>query len=106
MAIGRAGPTWINSAALGGLAWERGHGTGNFAIPPEAGVEGQRLRDHRIGIGSSRFGKWMARNTGDYGATVELLLNAGAKAPEVTQDLEASEAAREALRRHAARPAS
>ena len=42
------------------------------------------------------------RNTGDYGATVELLLNAGAEAPEVTDDLEGSEAAREALRRYAA----
>jgi len=36
--------------------------------------------------------------TGDYGATVEALLRAGAKAPELTEDLEASPAARGALR--------
>ena len=40
------------------------------------------------------------RATGDYGATVEALLAAGAKAPKVTPDLEASEAARAALLRH------
>jgi len=40
------------------------------------------------------------RDTGDYGATVEALLDAGAKAPKVTDDLEASEAAREVLRRY------
>ena len=40
------------------------------------------------------------RDTGDYGATVEALLDAGAKAPKLTDDLEASQAAREVLRRH------
>ncbi len=47
------------------------------------------------------------RETGDYVATVEALLDAGAKAPTVTEDLEASEPVREALRRreqHAAMP--
>jgi hypothetical protein len=37
------------------------------------------------------------RDTGDYVATVEALLNAGAKAPKVTDDLEASEPVRELL---------
>jgi ankyrin repeat protein len=41
------------------------------------------------------------RDTGDYAATVEALLEAGAKAPKVTDDLEASETAREALARGA-----
>lgn len=39
------------------------------------------------------------RDTGDYAATVEALLDAGAKAPELSDDLEASEAVREVLRR-------
>jgi ankyrin repeat protein len=40
------------------------------------------------------------RQTGDYAATVEALLDAGAKAPKLTDDLEASQAAREVLRRY------
>lgn len=41
------------------------------------------------------------RSTGDYVATVEKLLNAGAKAPKLTDDLEASVPVRDLLRRHA-----
>lgn len=40
------------------------------------------------------------RATGDHAATVEALLDAGVQAPPVTEDLEASEAVREVLRRH------
>jgi len=40
------------------------------------------------------------RQTGDYAATVEALLDAGAKAPKLTDDLEASEVVRDVLRRH------
>jgi ankyrin repeat protein len=40
------------------------------------------------------------RDTGDYAATVETLLDAGAKAPKVTDDLEASPAVKEVLRRY------
>jgi ankyrin repeat protein len=40
------------------------------------------------------------RDTGDYVATVEALLDAGAKAPKVTEDLEASEPVRDALARY------
>jgi hypothetical protein len=39
------------------------------------------------------------RDTGDYVATVEALLNAGAKAPKVTPDIEASEPVRDLLER-------
>ena len=39
------------------------------------------------------------RETGNYAATVELLIAAGAKAPKLTDDLEASAAVREVLRR-------
>jgi hypothetical protein len=38
------------------------------------------------------------RNTGDYVAVVKALLEAGARAPKVTDDLEASELVREVLR--------
>ena len=41
------------------------------------------------------------RDTGDYVATVEAPLSAGANAPEVTDDLEASDSVRDLLRRHA-----
>jgi ankyrin repeat protein len=40
------------------------------------------------------------RDTGDYVATLEALLDAGVKAPKVTEDLEASEQAREVLVRY------
>lgn len=45
------------------------------------------------------------RDTGDYVATVEALLDAGAKAPKVTDDLEASEAVRNVLGRREDRSA-
>jgi len=43
------------------------------------------------------------RDTGDYDATVSALLDAGAKAPKLTDDLEASEEVRERLREYAQR---
>jgi hypothetical protein len=62
--------------------------------------------DHDItALGSALHGSensWH-RDTGDYVATVEALLDAGAKAPKVTQDLEASEAVRDLLMRYGER---
>jgi ankyrin repeat protein len=43
------------------------------------------------------------KDRGDFGATVDALLDAGAPAPKLTPDLDASDAARAALRRHAGR---
>jgi ankyrin repeat protein len=43
---------------------------------------------------------WHCR-TGDYGGALEALLAAGARAPELTPDLQVSQQAREALERHA-----
>ncbi|SPE26083.1 Ankyrin [Candidatus Sulfopaludibacter sp. SbA6] len=58
---------------------------------------------HKItALGSALHGSensWH-RETGDYAATVEALLDAGAQAPKLTDDLEASQAARDVLRRH------
>jgi len=45
------------------------------------------------------------RDTGDYAATVEALMDAGTKPPKLTDDLEASQAAREVLRRYEERQA-
>jgi ankyrin repeat protein len=59
---------------------------------------------HKItALGSALHGSMNGwhRDTGDYVATVEALLAAGAKAPEVTDDLEASDAVRDLLLRHA-----
>jgi ankyrin repeat protein len=62
-----------------------------------------RDNDHHItALGSALHGSengWH-RDTGDYVATVEALIAAGAKAPPVTDDLEASAEVREALLRH------
>jgi ankyrin repeat protein len=59
--------------------------------------------DHGItALGSALHGSengWH-RETGDYVATVEALLDAGAKAPKVTEDLEASEPVLDALLRY------
>jgi ankyrin repeat protein len=44
------------------------------------------------------------RDTGDYGATVEALLEAGVVPPKLTDDLEASQAIREVLRRREESP--
>jgi ankyrin repeat protein len=64
--------------------------------------------EHEItALGSALHGSensWH-RQTGDYAATVEALLDAGAKAPKLTDDLEASEAVRDVLARHEERSA-
>jgi hypothetical protein len=56
--------------------------------------------DHGItGLGSALHGSMNGwhRDTGDYVSTVEALLSAGARAPKVTDDLEASEPVRKLL---------
>ena len=63
------------------------------------------LKDNEHGItalGSALHGSengWH-RDTGDYAATLEALIEAGARAPKVTDDLEASGAARDTLLRY------
>ena len=86
--------------ALGWAAWH-----GNAAMVREI------LRHHpqlerqdchqQTALGAALHGSensWH-RDTGDYAATVEALLDAGATAPELTDDLEASDPVREVLRR-------
>lgn len=59
--------------------------------------------EHKLSaVGSALHGSensWH-RDTGDYAATVQALLDAGAAAPKLTDDLEASEEVREVLRQH------
>jgi ankyrin repeat protein len=62
-----------------------------------------KCNDHQISaLGGALHGSMNSwhRDTGDYVATVEALLQAGAKAPQVTDDLEASEPVKELLSRH------
>ncbi len=91
--------------AMTPLQWAAWHGNAEMVreilrYRPEV-----ELKDNQHGIaalGSALHGSvnsWH-RDTGDYVATVELLLSAGARAPRVTEDLEASDAVRELLRRH------
>src|SRR5205823_169238 len=77
------------------LQWASWHG--NAEMVREILCHGPQLEvdcDHGItALGSALHGSengWH-RDTGDYAATVEALLAAGAKAPKVTDDLEASE---------------
>src|SRR5579871_39752 len=86
------------------LQWAAWHG--NAAAVQEILRYGPKLElnnEHEItALGSALHGSensWH-RDTGDYGATVEALLEAGAKAPPLRDDLEASQAAREVLRRY------
>jgi hypothetical protein len=63
-----------------------------------------RENEHEItALGSALHGSMNGwhRDTGDYVATVEPLLGAGAKAPKPSEDLEASDSVRDLLRRHA-----
>ena len=86
------------------LQWAAWHG--NATMVREILAYGPQLEldcEHGItALGSALHGSMNGwhRDTGDYAATVEELLHAGAKALPVTDDLEASEAAREVLRRH------
>jgi hypothetical protein len=84
------------------LQWASWHG--NAAMVREILRYGPQLEldcEHRItAIGSVLHGSkngWH-RATGDYVATAEALLEAGAKAPPVTEDLEGSEDVLELLR--------
>jgi ankyrin repeat protein len=88
------------------LQWAAWHGNAEMVreiLRHKARLE---LKDNHHGItalGCALHGSkngWH-RDTGEYVATVEALLNAGAKAPRVTDDLEASESVRDLLRRRA-----
>ena len=86
------------------LQWASWHGNATMVreilrYHPE--IERKDCEHELAAIGSALHGSensWH-RQTGDYVATVEALLDAGAKAPKLTEDLEASPAVRELLRR-------
>jgi len=90
---------------LTALGWASWHGNAEMVRELLRHQPGLERNDCEFGItalGSALHGSensWH-RDTGDYAATVEALLAAGAKAPKLTDDLEASPAVREVLRRH------
>lgn len=89
---------------LTSLGWASWHGNAGMVREILRYHPQLERKDHheQTALGAALHGSensWH-RDTGDYAATVEALLDAGARAPEVTEDLEASEAARAVLRRH------
>jgi len=93
---------------LTALAWAAWHGNAGMAREILRYRPQLELSDchEQTALGAALHGSensWH-RTTGDYVATVEALIGAGAKAPKVTDDLEASEAVRDVLRRYEERP--
>jgi ankyrin repeat protein len=90
---------------LTALQWAAWHGNAEMVREVLRYGPDVELKDgeHKIpALGSALHGSensWH-RDTGDYAATVEALIDAGAKPPKLTDDLEASEAVREVLRRY------
>jgi ankyrin repeat protein len=87
------------------LAWASWHGNAEMVreiLRYHPQLERNDCEYGQTALGSALHGSensWH-RDTGDYAATVQALLDAGAKAPKLTDDLEASQAVREVLRRH------
>ena len=86
------------------LQWAAWHGNAEMVREILRYRPGLELRDNDHGItalGSALHGSMNGwhRDRGDYVATVEALLDAGAKAPPVSDDLEASDSVRDLLRR-------
>jgi ankyrin repeat protein len=90
---------------LTALQWASWHGNAQMVreilrYHPQLELKGN---EHEISaLGSALHGSensWH-RDTGDYAATVTALIEAGAKAPKLTDDLEASEEVREVLREY------
>src|SRR5262249_16818773 len=87
------------------LQWAAWHGNAEMVREILRYHPQLELKDNEHGItalGGALHGSensWH-RETGDYEATVEALLDAGAKAPKVTEDLEASEPVRDVLLRY------
>jgi hypothetical protein len=84
---------------VGGVPPKRGNGEGILKYQPKLELD---CRHKITAMGCALHGSengWH-RNEGDYAASVEALLSAGAKAPKVTDDLAASETVRDLLRLH------
>ncbi len=87
------------------LQWASWHGNAEMVreiLRYHPQIERKDCQHEVSALGSALHGSensWH-RETGDYAATVQALLDAGAEAPKLTDDLEASEAVREVLRRH------
>jgi ankyrin repeat protein len=95
----------LGEYGLTALQWAAWHGNAEMVREVLRYRPDVHLKDstHEIpALGSALHGSensWH-RDTGDYAATVEALIDAGAKPPKLTDDLEASVAVREVLRRY------
>ncbi len=97
----------FGGTAVHWAAWHGNHGMVQDLLARGPDLE---LKDTQYGgtpLGWALHGSLNSwhRPSGDYGATVESLLTAGAAAPEITPELDASEPAIAALRRHRDRTA-
>ncbi len=87
---------------MSALEWAAWHGNAEMVheiLHYKPQLESKDNDHHITALGSALHGSengW-SRKSGDYVATVEALLAAGAKAPKVTDDLEATEPVKEAL---------
>ncbi len=90
---------------MSALEWAAWHGNAEMVreiLRYRPQLESKENEHDITALGSALHGSengWH-RDSGDYVATVQALLEAGAKAPEVTEDLEASEPVRELLVRY------
>ncbi len=97
--------------SLTALAWGSWHGNAEMVrevlrYRPE--IERDDSDHHINALGSALHGSMNSwhRDTGDYAAVVETLMEAGATAPKVTEDLEGSEEVKQVLLRYEARAAT
>jgi ankyrin repeat protein len=91
-----------NLTALGWASWHGNVAMVRDVLKHRPQVDLNDCEFEITALGSALHGSensWH-RETGDYGATVQTLIDAGAKPPKLTDDLEASPAVREVLRRY------
>ena len=96
---------------LTALQWAAWHGNAEIVrqvlrYRPQVDLRGCEFELSALGSALHGSENSWHRDTGDYAATVQTLLDAGAKAPKLTDDLEASPAVREVLRRNEAAKAA
>jgi ankyrin repeat protein len=87
------------------LQWAAWHGNAEMVreilrYHPQVDLKDRQYKLSALGAALHGSENSWHRQTGDYAATVQTLIDAGAKPPRLTDDLEASQAARDVLRRY------